>query len=112
MRVVGQVVSVRIHPVKDDPGIDLEHVRVGNEGLDGDRRKKAPVHLVGSDAAQTRANLVLDVPSADLDALVGRSVTVGGTVLGVTRTAGNCLGVYAEVRVPGSISRGASVTTD
>ncbi len=112
MRVIGQLASVRIHPVKDEPGVELDLVGIGPEGLDGDRRKKAAVHLVGADAAQTRANLVLDVPSADLDGLVGGSVTIGDTVLRITRAAGNCAGVYADVLVPGTVSRGAVVTTD
>lgn len=100
------VLALRIHPVKDAPGVELDRADVDPEGLRGDRRKKAPVHLVGADGADARANIVLDVPSTDLVALVGETLVFGDLVLGITRTAGNCAGVYADVLHPGGLAIG------
>jgi len=81
----------------------------------------APVHLVsrqareraatgdvpdGCSADDPRANLVLDLPGADERDWVGRRVRVGDCELEVTRLPKHCLGVYAEVRVPGRVSTG------
>ena len=105
-----RLTAIRIHPVKDEPGQALQRVGVGPEGLDGDRRKKAPVHLVGEDEGQTRANLILDVPSAALADWVGGVVTIGDVRLGIARTAGNCAGVYADVLTPGELAVGDTAT--
>ena len=100
-----RVVAIRIHPVKDEPGVELANAVVEIDGLAGDRRKKAAVHLVGlPEAATTRANLVIDIPTDRLAELVGRTVAVGSATLAITRTAGNCAGVYADVRTPGMIT--------
>jgi hypothetical protein len=83
----------------------------------------APVHLVsrgaieraaagdvpeGCSADDPRANLVLSL-DGDERAWVGRELRVGEAVLQVTRTPKHCLGVYADVRVPGRISVGDAV---
>ena len=80
----------------------------------------APVHLVsraaieraaagdvpeGCSADDPRANLVLTL-DGDERTWVGRELRVGEAVLHVTRTPKHCLGVYADVRVPGRISVG------
>jgi uncharacterized protein len=85
----------------------------------------APVHLVsrgaieraaggevpeGCSADDPRANLVLDLDGDDDERTwVGRLLRVGTAVLAVTRTPKNCLGVYAEVRQPGSVTSGDAV---
>ena len=83
----------------------------------------APVHLVsraaieraaagevpeGCSADDPRANLVLTL-DGDERSWVGRELRVGEAVLAVTRTPKHCLGVYADVRVPGRISVGDAV---
>jgi uncharacterized protein YcbX len=83
----------------------------------------APVHLVsrgaieraaagevpeGCSADDPRANLVLAL-DGDERTWVGRQIRVGEAVLEVTRTPKHCLGVYADVRVPGRISVGDTV---
>ena len=83
----------------------------------------APVHLVsraaveraaagdvpeGCSADDPRANLLLEV-DADERAWVGRTLEVGAAVLRVTRTPRHCLGVYAEVLVPGRVEVGDPV---
>lgn len=99
-----RVIDIRIHPVKDEPGVALASVSVEADGLAGDRRKKAAVHLVGlPDAETTRANFVIDIPTERLTELVGRTVSVGEVRLGIARTAGNCAGVYADVLTPGTV---------
>ena len=60
----------------------------------------------GCSADDPRANLVLDLPDADERDWVGRRVQVGGCELEVIRLPKHCLGVYAEVRVPGRVSTG------
>lgn len=100
-----RVVAIRIYPAKDEPGVELANAVVEIDGLAGDRRKKAAVHLVGlPDAESTRANLVIDIPTERLTEFVGRTVVIGGATLGITRTAGNCAGVYADVLTPGPIT--------
>jgi uncharacterized protein YcbX len=82
----------------------------------------AAVHLVSAGAAsaddapggcdpEPRANLVLELeagPGGER-AWVGRRLAVGGAELQVTRTPKRCLGVYAEVLVPGRVEVGDAV---
>jgi uncharacterized protein len=87
----------------------------------------APVHLVsrqavdraaagdvpeGCSAEDPRANLLLSLTGDDERAWVGRTLRVGGAVLQVTRTPKHCLGVYADVRRPGSVRAGDPVLLD
>jgi uncharacterized protein YcbX len=88
-----------------------------------DQAGVAPVHLVsraaieraaagevpeGCSADDPRANLVLTI-DGDERTWVGRELRVGAAVLLVTRTPRHCLGVYADVRVPGRITIGDDV---
>ena len=107
------VSSIFIYPLKDEVGQSLSSVGVTSEGLDDDRRKRAPVHLVSVAAfvdGHPRANLVLDVTTDELDTLVGRRLRIGSVELEVTSRAGTCAGVYATVPVPGELSVGDRVT--
>ncbi len=110
---MARVSSILIHPDKDEPGQELASVAVSLEGLDGDRRKKSPVHLIAVSEyvdAHPRANLVIDIAPAGLGALVGRRLRIGTVELDVTGPAGTCPGVYAAVPVPGEIAVGDEVT--
>ncbi len=100
------VIALRTFPVPGEPATDHDEVGVEADGLTGDRRKKAAVSLVGNDAPATRSNLVLDVPSSDVEALVGSVVRIGDVLLAVERTAGSCPGVYAAVGAVGTIRVG------
>ena len=105
-----RVLAVRIHPVTGEPGVELDAVAVAAEGLAGDRRKRAAVHLVGVEhGPTTRANLVVTGTAGELDALVGRVIVIGEVELGITRTAGNCAGVYADVLRPGVLAVGGEL---
>ena len=64
----------------------------------------------GCSADDPRANLLLSVPGdGDERSWVGRRVRVGEVELEVVRTPKHCLGVYAEVRVPGRVAPGDEV---
>jgi uncharacterized protein YcbX len=83
---------------------------------------RAPVHLVSRGAAQApdatsgcdpdpRANLVLALnagPGTERG-WVGHRLRIGSVELQVSRTPRRCLGVYAEVLVPGTVSVGDGV---
>ena len=109
--------AINIYPVKGEPAVPLTSVDVGSAGLDGDRRKGAPVHLVSLDAIGARdtprANVVLDLgpdaPDGFERAWIGRDLVIGDAVLRVTSAPKHCLGVYAEVVVAGPIAIGATV---
>lgn len=110
---MASVSSILTYPEKDEPGQTVDSVAVGPEGLDGDRRKKAAVHLVAASEyveAHPRANLVVDVEPGELLALVGRRVRVGSVELEVTGTAKNCPGVYADVARAGTLDVGDEIT--
>ena len=65
----------------------------------------------GCSAEDPRANLLLQLsPGADERSWVGRRLLVGEeVVLDVVRTPKHCLGVYAQVRVPGRVTTGDPV---
>lgn len=110
---MADVSSIHIYPEKDAPGQELETVSISSEGLDGDRRKGSPVHLVSVAAyveAYPRANLVVDLEADELAGLVGHRIRIGTVELEVTGPAKNCPGVYAAVPVPGDLAVGDEVT--
>ena len=104
-----RVLAIHTFPVHGAPGVEHASVRVGEAGIDGDRPKKAALSLVGADAPATRANLVLDVPTARVEALDGARVRIGEVLLAVQSTGNSCPGLYAVVGEPGSIRVGDSV---
>jgi uncharacterized protein YcbX len=103
---VMRVLAIHTFPVRGEAGVDHASVEVDEAGLAGDRPKKAAVSLVGSDAPQTRANLVLDAPTERVEALDGSVVRIGEVLLAVQSTGNACLGLYAAVGQPGSIRVG------
>ena len=109
---MARVSSILIYPDRDQPGQALEASYVSPQGLDGDRRKRSPVHLVAVGDfidLHPRANLIVDIGSAELHGLVGRRLRIGSVELEVSSLAGDCAGVYAEVPVPGDVSVGDEV---
>ena len=92
---------------------------------DGPQVDAAAVHLVsaaaveraaagevpeGCSAEDPRANLLLHLAEGqDERTWVGRRVQVGEVVLDVVRTPKHCLGVYADVAVPGRVAAGDTV---
>ncbi len=77
---MAHVTSILIYSGKHEPGQALHEVGVGEEGLDGDRRKTSPVHLVSvTDYVESypRANLVLDLSPGELLDLRGHRLPIG-----------------------------------
>lgn len=106
---MARVSSILIYPDKDQPGQTLETSYVSPQGLDGDRRKKSPVHLVAVEDyidLHPRANLIVDVAADVLHGLVSRRLRIGTVELDVTSLAGDCAGIYATVPQPGDVSVG------
>jgi MOSC domain-containing protein YiiM len=110
-----QLIDIRIYPVKDEPGQRLESIAIGPEGLDGDRRKKAAVHLVSLQDSEgeheMRANLFVSATPDELSGAVGHDLQVGGAVLSVESVPSGCPGVYASVVKPGMVHTGDQVTS-
>jgi uncharacterized protein YcbX len=110
---MSEVTELHIFPVHGEPGEDLSEVVVEPEGLARDRRKKAAVQVVAAEDVRddTRANVIVDLPSAQLAEAVGGVLRLGEVELAVTGTPANCPGVYAAVRRPGVVRVGDPVTT-
>jgi hypothetical protein len=104
-----RVQAIHTFPVRGEAGVEHDAIEVGEAGLVGDRPKKAAVSLVGADAPATRANLVLDAPTEQVEALDGSVVRVGEVLLAVQLTGTSCPGLYAAVGEPGSIRVGDAV---
>jgi hypothetical protein len=104
---MARVVAIHTYPVKGEPGTDLTECLIEPEGLAGDRRKKAPVHVVSTaDEPTTRANLVLDLEPGEVVDLIGGAYRVGEATLGLGGTAGTCAGAYADVIESGTVRVG------
>lgn len=112
--MAAHVTSLHVYPVTGEPGVDLQHVAVGEEGLEGDRRKRAAVQVVAATAAgpETRANIIVDLEPAELQAAVGNRLRVGEVVLDVTGVPKGCPGVYAAVLATGEVRVGDVVAVE
>lgn len=108
----GTVRQVAIYPVKGEPGRRLERAALESAGLEGDRRKKRPVHLVGAPQTPetTRANVFLDVADDELRAALGSRIRLGSVVLSLDELPSGCPGVYASVVTEGSLQIADEVT--
>ncbi len=103
-----RVRELAIYPVKGEPGASLETVQVELDGLAGDRRKKQPVHIVGSGETPetTRANVFVDAEADEVLTLLGQTVRIGTASLLVTQLPSGCVGVYATVAHEGLVRVG------
>ncbi len=108
-RAVEEVLGrpVRLQPAAGGSGADVAAVHLVSE--EAVARAAAGDVPEGCSADDPRANLLLSVPGDDERDWVGRTVRVGAAVLAVTRTPRHCLGVYADVVVPGAVRTGDRV---
>ena len=109
---MARVSSILIYPDRDQPGQTLETTYVSPAGLDGDRRKKSPVHLVAVGDfidLHPRANLVVDVGSEELHGLVGRRLRIGSVELEVPPSPATAPGCMRRCRSRGTLSVGDEV---
>jgi uncharacterized protein YcbX len=98
---------VRLARSADGPQVDAAAVHlVSREAIDRAAAGDVPE---GCSADDPRANLLLHLSGGDERDWVGRRLQVGGAELEVVRTPKHCLGVYAEVRVPGRVAAGDAV---
>lgn len=104
----GRVLTLAVYPEKSAPAQLLTQAQIGAEGLEGDRRKKRPVHLVGreEDPETTRANVFLDMPNDELQRAVGLRVRLGTALLEFSEVPSGCPGIYANVVRTGVVSTG------
>jgi len=93
-------------PDRGQPGARHEAAHVGGAGVAGDRPKRAAVSLVGADSPGARANIVLDAPTGDVEALSGEVVRVGGVLLALEATQNACPGLFAAVGSGGVVAVG------
>ncbi|WP_222263677.1 MOSC N-terminal beta barrel domain-containing protein [Modestobacter marinus] len=99
---------VRLVPSAAGPQVDAAAVHLVSRGAI--ERATAGDVPAGCSADDPRANLVLHLPGeADERNWVGRRLRIGEVVLDVVRTPKHCLGVYAEVQVPGRVAAGDAV---
>ena len=101
--------SIVTFPERREPGVELPRVEVGEAGLAGDRPKRAAVSLVGHDSPHTRANLVLNASTAEVEALAGQVLRIGEVLLAVEATGNACAGLYASVGGSGTLRVGDEV---
>lgn len=102
--------EIHIYPVHGEPGENLDSGVVEADGLAGDRRKKAAVHVISTDEAPgTRANLVVSLTADELVAGIGGTLRVGEVELSLTGAPSGCPGVYAAVARPGVLHVGDGV---
>jgi hypothetical protein len=109
---MAKVTELHIFPVHGEPGEDLAEAVVDSEGLARDRRKKAAVQVVAAEDVRddTRANVIVSLPSAVLADSVGWVLRLGEVELDVTGMPAGCPGVYAAVRRTGVVRVGDLVT--
>ncbi len=97
---------VHLEVLAPSPGSAAVHL-VSRQGLDRAAAGDVPD---GCSADDPRANLILELAGdEDERSWVGRILQVGTAVLEVSRTPKHCLGVYAEVRTPGTVTVGDAV---
>jgi hypothetical protein len=106
---VMRVRAIHTFPERRGSAVDHDAVEVRDTGVVGDRPKKAAVSLVGADSPHTRANIVLDAPTGDVEALDGRLVRIGGVLLALGATGNHCAGLYAAVGQGGTVRVGDPV---
>jgi hypothetical protein len=107
------VTRLLVYPRSGAPGEALDAVEIASAGPVGNRPKDNAVHLVTTaEYAGTgpRANVVVDLDTATLHALVGRQVRLGSCTLAVVRRPAHCAGVYADVVSPGPVRVGDRLT--
>ena len=92
----------------EEPGVDVAPVHVvSRQALERAAAGEAPE---GCSTEDPRANVVVDLRGGlDERTWVGRTLRLGGVQVRITRTPKHCLGVYAEVAVPGEIRVGDEV---
>ena len=99
---------VRLAPSDAGPQVDAAAVHlVSRAAIDRAAAGEVPE---GCSAEDPRANLLLHLAEGqDERSWVGRTVRIGEVELTVTRTPKHCLGVYADVAVPGRVAAGDEV---
>jgi uncharacterized protein len=96
--------TVRLEARPPQPGTAPVHL-VSRQAVDRAAAGEVPE---GCSTEDPRANLLLTL-DGDERTWVGRRLRVGDALLRVTRTPKHCLGVYADVLVPGAVRTGDPV---
>jgi uncharacterized protein len=114
--------TVRVVPAdRSAARLDAPVHLVSVQALDAARRGEHATADCACSLEEPRANLLVDLTGAlgrparkagaagYEAALVGRRLRIGGAELEVTRAPDHCLGVYADVAVPGAVRPGDTV---
>ena len=101
--------SVRVAPAPPARTLDAPVHLVTRQALDAAARGEHDAADCACSLSEPRANLVVDAPGEREEAWIGRRLSVGDVVLRVVRRPGHCLGIYAEVDVPGTVRAGDGV---
>ena len=104
-----RISSLWTYPRRGEAGQEHESIEVTAAGLAGDRPKRAAVSVIGADSPGHRANIVLDVTTADVESLAGRVGRIGEALLAFEVTGNACHGVYAAVGEGGVLRVGDEV---
>ena len=102
-----------VHVVAVDPSRTLDapvHI-VSVQALEAAERGEHEVADCACSLEEPRSNFVLDLRSAAggparEEDWIGRRIRIGDAVVAVERRPGHCLGVYAQVVVPGEVQAG------
>jgi uncharacterized protein YcbX len=100
---------VRLAAVPPARTLDAPVHLVTRQALDAAARGEHDAADCACSLSEPRANLVVDAPGEREESWVGRRLAIGDVVLRVVRRPGHCLGIYAEVDVPGTVDAGALV---
>ena len=103
---------VRVAPAAPERTLDAPVHLVTRQALDAAALGEHDATDCACSLSEPRANLVVDAPDGREEGWIGGRLAVGDAVLRILRRPGHCLGVYAEVERPGTVTTGDPVVLE